>query len=106
MRQKASLMLCLLPLATAHAGGSNYGITPGAHPNLAGKVSEWPVPTPRFARDPAIAPDGSIFIAVMSGNKVARFDTRTQTFKEWECPGCNAHNFSDPPMGQGDEVTR
>ena len=27
-----------------------------------------------------------------------------QTFKEWECPGCNAHNFSDPPMGQGDEV--
>ncbi len=39
------------------AGGSNYGIVPGAHPNLAGKATEWPVPTPRFARDPAIAPD-------------------------------------------------
>jgi len=24
----------------ACAGGSNYGIAPGAHPNLAGKVSE------------------------------------------------------------------
>jgi virginiamycin B lyase len=86
MRQKASLMLCLLPLATAHAGGSNYGITPGAHPNLAGKVSEWPVPTPRFARDPAIAPDGSVYISVMTGNKVARFDTKTHTFKEWDMP--------------------
>jgi len=51
-------VLVALPFA-AYAGGSNYGITPGAHPNLSGKVSEWPVPTPRFARDPAIAPDGT-----------------------------------------------
>jgi virginiamycin B lyase len=70
----------------AHAGGSNYGITPGAHPTLEGKVSEWPVPTPQFARDPAIAPDGSVYIAVMTGNKVARFDPRTQSFKEWDLP--------------------
>ena len=72
-------LLCLLaavPLA-AFAGGSNYGITPGTHPNLAGKVSEWPVPTPRFARDPAPGPDGNIYISVMSGNKVARFDTKS-----------------------------
>jgi virginiamycin B lyase len=74
-------LILLLPLA-AHAGGSNYGIAPGTLPNLAGKVSEWPVPTPRFARDPAVAPDGSIYVAVMSGNKVARFDPRTQTFRE------------------------
>ncbi len=70
----------------AHAGGSNYGITPGTNANPSGKVSEWPVPTPRFARDPAIAPDGSIFITVMSGNKIARFDPKTQTFKEWDMP--------------------
>lgn len=70
----------------AFAGGSNYGIAPGVHPNLAGKVSEWPVPTPNFARDPAAAPDGSIFISVMHGNKVARFDPVTQTFKEWDLP--------------------
>jgi virginiamycin B lyase len=79
------LLFALAPIM-ALAGGSNYGIKPGAHPQLAGKVSEWPVPTPRFARDPAIAPDGSVYIAVMSGNKVARFDPKTQTFKEWDLP--------------------
>jgi len=79
------LLLLAVPLV-AHAGGSNYGITPGVHPDLAGKVREWAVPTPRFARDPAVAPDGSIYIAVMSGNKVARFDPKTQTFKEWDLP--------------------
>ncbi len=82
------LLACLLmvvPLA-AFAGGSNYGITPGAHPNLASKITEWSVPTPRFARDPAPAPDGSIYISVMSGNKVARFDTQTKTFREWDMP--------------------
>jgi len=78
-------VLAALPL-TALAGGSNYGTAPGARPNLAGKVTEWPVPTPRFARDPAAAPDGSIFIAVMSGNKIARFEPKTKTFKEWDLP--------------------
>jgi virginiamycin B lyase len=84
MRRLASL-LALLPLA-ALAGGSNYGIKPGARPDLAGKVSEWPVPTPRFARDPAIAPDGAVYIAVMTGNKIARFDPGTRRFREWDLP--------------------
>ena len=70
--------------APAFAGGSSYGVAPGFLQNPAGKVSEWPVPTPRFARDPAPAPDGNIYITVMSGNKIARFDTKTHTFKEWE----------------------
>ena len=83
--KRLAFLLLALPLA-AHAGGSNYGIAPGARPDLAGKVSEWPVPTPRFARDPAVAPDGSIYISVMSGNKVARFDPKTQSFKEWDLP--------------------
>ena len=83
--KRLAFLLVALPLA-AHAGGSNYGIAPGPHPDLAGKVSEWPVPTPQFARDPAVAPDGSIYIAVMSGNKVARFDPKTQSFKEWDLP--------------------
>ena len=77
--------LLVVPIA-AFAGGSNYGVAPGAHPELAGKVSEWPVPTPKFARDPAPAPDGSIFVSVMAGNKVARFDTKTHAFKEWDMP--------------------
>ena len=85
MKLVLAAMLVTTP-CHAWAGGSNYDIAPGANPNFTGKVSEWPVPTPRFARDPAVAPDGSIFIAVMSGNKVARFDTPTQTFKEWDMP--------------------
>jgi virginiamycin B lyase len=92
----AILVSCVMAAlaAPALAGGSNYGITPGAHPNLAGKVSEWPVPTPRFARDPAPGPDGNIYITVMSGNKIARFDTRTHTFKEWDLPsGAHPHGL-------------
>ena len=85
----AVCVLALSPLAAlaALAGGSNYGITPGALPNLAGKVSEWPVPTPRFARDPAVAPDGSIYIAVMNGNKIASLDTQTGAIKEYPSSG-------------------
>jgi len=81
-------VLCALALApvSSYGGGSNYGIAPGPHPQLAAKVSEWPVPTPRFARDPAPAPDGSIYIAVMSGNKIARFDPKTAAFREWDLP--------------------
>ncbi|MBS1149063.1 MAG: hypothetical protein H6Q89_761 [Myxococcaceae bacterium] len=25
-------------------------------------------------------------------------------FKEWDCPGCDANNPVDPPVGHGDEV--
>jgi hypothetical protein len=34
MKHRILLILAVLPLAAAHAGGSNYGITPGALPNL------------------------------------------------------------------------
>ena len=83
--KRLAYCVAAMPLA-AYAGGSNYGVAPGAHPDLAGKVTEWPVPTPRFARDPAPAPDGSIFIAVMTGNKVARFEPKTKAFREWDMP--------------------
>ncbi|MFQ5802803.1 MAG: hypothetical protein ACE5JQ_07920 [Candidatus Methylomirabilales bacterium] len=78
----------------AWAGGSNYGITPGARPEIEGRISEWRVPTPMFARDPAPGPDGMIYIAVMYGNKIARFDPLTQTFTEWELPkGARPHGL-------------
>ena len=86
MKHRILLVLAVLPMAAAQAGGSNYGITPGALPKFAGKVSEWPVPTPRFARDPAIAPDGSVYITVMTGDKIARFDPNTKSFREWDLP--------------------
>ena len=86
------LWLMLLPSA-ALAGGSNYGVVSGER-RIAGKISEWPVPTPQFARDPAVGPDGRIYIAVMHGNRIARFDPRTQAFKEWTLPeGARPHGL-------------
>ena len=86
----APMLLCC---AGALAGGSNYGITPGAK-QLSGKISEWPVPTPKFARDPAPGPDGNIYISVMQGDRIARFDTKSQKFKEWDLPsGAHPHGL-------------
>ncbi|MBI4985775.1 MAG: hypothetical protein HZC24_10675 [Rhodocyclales bacterium] len=83
----SGLGVVLMLIATAiAAGGSNYGSRPGGMATFAGQIREWPVPTPEFARDPAVAPDGSIFIAVMNGNKVARFDPATENFREWQMP--------------------
>jgi virginiamycin B lyase len=77
----------------AVAGGSNYGVVPGSR-DIAGKITEWSVPTPRFARDPAPGPDGNIYIAVMNGNRIARFDTKAKTFKEWDLPdGARPHGL-------------
>lgn len=85
-----TLVLCC---ANAHAGGSNYGVSPGSR-DIAGKITEWSVPTPRFARDPAPGPDGNIYIAVMNGNRIARFDTKARTFKEWDLPdGARPHGL-------------
>src|SRR5437899_1874114 len=56
---------------------------------------------PPGTRDPAPAPDGSIFIAVMFGNKIARFDPRTKTFKEWGLPkGARPHGLLVDKAGQ------
>src|SRR5262247_1884859 len=52
--------LVLLVTGMAQAGGTNYGITPGSRPQVEGKIREWQVPTPKFARDPAPGPDGNI----------------------------------------------
>src|SRR4051794_37668329 len=85
-------LLTLLP-AIVLAGGSNYTVTPGVS-QPGGKISEWPVPTPKFARDPAPGIDGKIYIAVMHGNKLARFDPATQQFDEWELPaGTRPHGL-------------
>jgi virginiamycin B lyase len=76
------LPLCALlavPLA-ALAGGSNYGVTSGAK-DLTGKISEWPVPTPQFARDPAIGPEGSIYI-----DTVALLDPANAKFQVFKLP--------------------
>src|SRR5204863_488879 len=76
------------------AGGSNYNVTPGTLPVIQGQVREWDVPTPKFARDPAPAPDGSMYITVMHGDKIAHFDPKTQRFREWDLPaGAHPHGL-------------
>ncbi len=78
----------------AQAGGSNYNIAPGTLPQVRGEVHEWNVPTPKFARDPAPAPDGTLYITVMQGNKIAHFDPKTKKFREWELPdGAKPHGL-------------
>lgn len=67
------------------AGGSNGSVTPGAK-TVSGKISEWPVPTPKYARDPAIGPDGNIYFSVWAGDKIARFDPKSNRFQEWDTP--------------------
>ena len=79
---------------TVLAGGSNYVTPPGAIAHFQGKVTEWSVPTPKFARDPAIAPDGNIYITVMYADKIARFDTKAKAFTEWNLPsGAHPHGL-------------
>ncbi|MDX1376554.1 MAG: hypothetical protein R3357_13375, partial [Burkholderiales bacterium] len=93
MRVLTAAMLVLAAAGPALGGGSNYGIAPGGQA-IDGKVSEWPVPTPEFARDPAIGPDGSVYIAVMHGNRIARFDVASRSFKEWVLPaGARPHGL-------------
>jgi virginiamycin B lyase len=72
--------------APAWCGGSNYGVEPGALPQFKAKVREWPVPAPSFAREPAVAPDGNVYLAIMQSNRIARFDPRTEAFVQWNLP--------------------
>lgn len=78
----ALLSLAALASGTAIAGGSSYGISPGTK-TLLGKVAEWPVPTPRYARDPVPAPDGTIYFSEMEADRIARFNPKSQKFQEW-----------------------
>jgi virginiamycin B lyase len=88
------LTFMLAAATPALAGGSHYNVTPGTLPAVKGTVTEWEVPTPKFARDPAPAPDGSLFITVMQGNKIARFDPVTHKFSEWDLPrGAKPHGL-------------
>jgi virginiamycin B lyase len=92
LRFAIAAAMCSVSLA-AFPGGSNYGVAPGTR-SVSGKITEWQVPTPKFARDPAPGPDGNIYITVMFGNKIARFDTVTHKFNEWEMPeGARPHGL-------------
>jgi len=98
---RIALLLAVSAAFAAHAGGSNYNVAPGTLPSVKGTVQEWNVPTPKFARDPAPAPDGSMYIAVMQGNKIAHFDPVTKKFREWDLPdGAQPHGLIVDKQGQ------
>jgi virginiamycin B lyase len=95
------LALAALTCTAIWAGGSNYGVTPGSRPDLRGAIDEWSVPTPKFARDPAPGPDGNIYITVMYGDRIARFNPNDKTFKEWDLPpGSHPHGLLVDHSGQ------
>ena len=89
----AAVIACMLLRGRRARGRLQLRHRPG-RPGVSGKISEWPVPTPKFARDPAPGPDGNIYITVMQGDRVARFDTRKHTFTEWDLPaGAHPHGL-------------
>lgn len=77
--------LIALSACVSFAGGSDNATGAGAK-TISGQFAEWPVPTPKFARDPAIGPDGSVYFAVKLGDKIARFEPKTKLFQEWDLP--------------------
>jgi len=69
----------------ALAGGSTGSVMAGAR-TVSGNITEWPVPTHKYARDPAIGRDGNVYFAVRAGDKIARFDPKSKRFQEWGVP--------------------
>ncbi|MCW5604357.1 MAG: hypothetical protein KIT18_07420 [Burkholderiales bacterium] len=65
-----------MPLSRPAAGQTAPAFTP--------RITEWQLPKPMFARSSAVAPDGSLYIAVPNDNKVVRFDPRNASFSEWD----------------------
>jgi len=85
-----ALKFCLYTLLALSAcwsiaGGATRGVDPGTR-TISGAIAEWPVPTPKFARDPAIGPDGSVYFAVRRSDKIARFEPKAKLFQEWDVP--------------------
>lgn len=72
------LPLCLLPAFLPPLPADAQPSSP--------RIIEWQLPRPMYARSSAIAPDGSLFIAVPNDNKILRFDPRSTAFSEWELP--------------------
>lgn len=104
MQPVKSTVIFMLLLVMAHvawAGGSDSVITPGGKLQVEGKITEWRVPTLQFPRDPAPGSGGNIYIAIMAGSKIARFDLVTQLFTEWALPpGAKPHSLLVDRNGQ------
>ncbi|MBI5921622.1 MAG: hypothetical protein HY847_08195 [Betaproteobacteria bacterium] len=81
------MLLAVLSVAAGQvaAGGLSSSVTPGSRV-ISGKILEWAVPTPKYARDPAIDSHGNVYFAVRKGDKIARFEPKAKHFHEWDVP--------------------
>jgi len=62
------------------------------------KVTQWSPPTQGTPQRLAIDSDGIVWFGERSGNKIGRFDPKTETFKEFPLPGPSASPY---PMAVG-----
>ena len=83
-----STLLC----SCAAFAADTTGVVAAGAKQIEGKIIEWPVPTPQFPRDATVATDGGIYFAVKSGDKIARFDPKSERFREWKLPQGTAPN--------------
>lgn len=94
-----ALSVCSLALVVAPVLGSPLA---AQRDTLSAPIKEWTVPwTKTRPRDPAVAPDGSVFFVGQVGNYIARLDPTSGEFKKYEIdPGTNPHNLIVDAKGQ------
>ena len=81
-------------LAIPAAGSARPSASPGwdtaraVHPQQLPDATVWRIPTPAAGlMTPAITPDGSVWVAEMDANKLARLDPRGNRIQEYRFPG-------------------
>lgn len=82
----AGFAACLALGAGASDATNAAASAPVADHPPEGRISEWSVPTNLAPRDPAVDARGVVFFAVSRGDRIARFDPRTERFTEWKLP--------------------
>lgn len=66
--------------------GTARAQAPGALAAIEGRISQWPLPSTKLARDPVTDAAGNVYYAVAGDDRIGRFDPRTQQFQEWQLP--------------------
>lgn len=73
----------------------------GALAAIEGRVTSWPIPAAKAPRDPRCDREGNVYVAVAGADRIARFDPRTQQFREWPLPaGSKPHGISIGATGK------
>lgn len=92
---EASLLVALAVVAcNASAADTRRGDDPRIDV-AESRITEWSVPTPLAARDPIPDAGDNIYFAVSKGDRIARFDSKSTLFKEWNLPaGTRPHGIA------------